>query len=109
LRDPKKKEVELKLAKKIEITRKTGENYVKNTVRTYLDQAEYLNLQDKTKDAKTSLELAKKAMEDSLFTPPICQEWYEETAGVLGMSVTSISLKKEYISNLRTNDKTFIK
>ena len=108
LRDPKKKEVELKLAKKIEITRKTGENYVKNSVRTYLDQAEYLNLQDKTKDAKTSLELAKKAMEDSLFTPPICQEWYKETAGVLGVSVTTISPKKEYISNLGTNDKTFI-
>ena len=108
LRDPKKKEVETKLAKKIEITRKTGENYVKNSVRTYLDQAEYLNLQDKTKDAKTSLELAKKAMEDSLFTPPICQEWYKETAGVLGVSVTTISPKKEYISNLGTNDKTFI-
>jgi formylglycine-generating enzyme required for sulfatase activity len=108
LRDPKKKEVELKLAKKIEITRKTGENYVKNSVRTYLDQAEYLNLQDKIKDAKTSLELAKKAMEDSLFTPSICQEWYKETAGVLGVSATTISQKKEYISNLGTNDKTFI-
>jgi formylglycine-generating enzyme required for sulfatase activity len=108
LRDPKKKEVEQKISKKIEITRKTGENYVKNTVRTYLDQAEYLNLQDKTKDAKTSLELAKKAMEDSLFTPPICQEWYKETAGVLGVSVTSLSPKKEYIPEVVSKDKTFI-
>ena len=108
LRDPKKKEVEQKLSKKIEITRKTGENYVKNAVRTYLDQAEYLNVQDKTNDAKASLQLAKKSMEESLFTPSICQEWYKETAGVLGVSVTSISPKKEYIPEVVTKDKTFI-
>ena len=108
LRDPKKKEVEQKLSKKIEITRKTGENYVKNAVRTYLDQAEYLNVQDKTNDAKASLQLAKKSMEESLFTPSICQEWYKETAGVLGVSVTSISPKKEYIPEVVTKDKIFI-
>jgi formylglycine-generating enzyme required for sulfatase activity len=99
LQEPKKKEVETKLEKKIEITRKTGENYVKNTVRTYLDQAEYLNLQDKTSDAKTSLGMAKKAMEDSMFTPSICQEWYKETANVLGVISVPIIKKMIYSSD----------
>jgi len=93
------KEVRQKLTKKITTCRKTGENYVKNTVRTYLDQAEYLNLQDKTSDAKTSLGMAKKAMEDSMFTPSICQEWYKETAGVLGVSVIPIIKKMIYSSD----------
>ncbi len=95
----KKKEVRQTLTKKIATCRKTGENYVKNTVRTYLDQAEYLNLQDKTSDAKSSLAMAKKAMEDSMFTSSICQEWYNETANVLGVIAVPIIKKMIYSSD----------
>jgi len=95
----KKKEVRQTLTKKIATCRKTGENYVKNTVRTYLDQAEYLNLQDKIIDAKSSLAMAKKAMEDSMFTPSICQEWYKETANVLGVISVPIIKKMIYSSD----------
>jgi formylglycine-generating enzyme required for sulfatase activity len=97
IKDSRKKEFENKLIKKIEITRKTGENYVKNTVRTYLDQAEYLNIQDKLSNAKSSLELAKKAMKNSIFTPSICQEWYMDTSLALGVSD---SIGKKSVSKL---------
>ena len=80
LREAKKKEVNQKLDKKLETTKKTGENYVRNQVRTYLDQAEYLNLQKRRGDALKSLENVKKLILESRFRSPICEDWYDELA-----------------------------
>jgi hypothetical protein len=84
--DVKKKSDEIvRITKKKDTIRKTGENYVKNAVRVYLDQAEYLNLQDRREDAFKSVGLARGMLEKTSFATQASIDYYDENVKVFGL------------------------
>jgi hypothetical protein len=74
------------LNKKIRLSRETGEGYLENKVRGYVDQALLLNLEENKGDAKKSLEIAKSEMDRSIFTVPKAIESYNEASEILRVS-----------------------
>ncbi len=83
--DIKKKSDELaRINKKKDTIRKTGENYVKNAVRVYLDQAEYLNLQDRREDALKSVGMARNLILSSSFKPREARNIFDRSAKLFG-------------------------
>jgi tetratricopeptide (TPR) repeat protein len=84
--DAKKKNEEIaKITKKKDTIRKTGENYVKNAVKVYLDQAEYLNLQDRREDALKSVALARNVIGTTTFVTQASIDYYDKNVKVFGI------------------------
>jgi len=84
--DVKKKNEEIaRITKKKDTIRKTGENYVKNAVKVYLDQAEYLNLQDRREDALKSVGMARNVIGTSIFVTQPSITYYDENVKVFGV------------------------
>ncbi len=84
--DVKKKSEEIvRITKKKDTIRKTGENYVKNTVKVYLDQAEYLNLQDRREDALKSVGMAREVIGTTTFVTQASIDYYDENVKVFGI------------------------
>jgi hypothetical protein len=74
------------LDKKIRLSRETGEGYLENKVRGYVDQALLLNLEGNKGDAKKSLNIAKSEMDQSIFTVSKAIEAYNEASEILKVS-----------------------
>ena len=74
------------LDKKIRLSRETGEGYLENKVRGYVDQAVLLNLEGNKGDSKKSLNIAKSEMDRSIFTVPKAIEAYNEASEILKVS-----------------------
>jgi hypothetical protein len=84
--DTKKKDEEtVRVNKKKDTIRKTGENYVKNAVKVYLDQAEYLNLQDRREDALKSVGMARKVIGTTTFVTQASIDYYDKNVKVFGV------------------------
>ena len=84
--DVKKKSEEIaRITKKKDTIRKTGENYVKNAVKVYFDQAEYLNLQDRRDDALKSVGMAKEVIGTTTFVTQASIDYYDENVKVFGI------------------------
>ena len=84
--DVKKKSEEIaRITKKKDTIRKTGENYVKNAVKVYLDQAEYLNLQDRREDALKSVGMARNVIGTTKFVTQASIDYYDENVKVFGI------------------------
>jgi hypothetical protein len=90
--DVKKKNEDIaRITKKKDTIRKTGENYVKNAVKVYLDQAEYLNLQDRRDDALKSVAMARNVIFISVFSTQDIYKYYDENIKIFGVK----NLKEE--------------
>ena len=86
MHDAKKKNEEIgKITKKKDTIRKTGENYVKNALKVYLDQAEYLNLQDRREDALKSVAMARNVIGTTTFVTQASIDYYDENVKVFGI------------------------
>jgi hypothetical protein len=86
LYDVKKKSEEMtRITKKKDTIRKTGENYVKNAVKVYLDQAEYLNLQDRRDDALKFVGMAREVIGTTTFVTQASIDYYDENVKVFGI------------------------
>ena len=84
--DDKKKTDELsRINKKRETIRRTGENYFSNAVKVYLDQAEYLNLQDRREDALKSVAMAKNVLGTTKFVAQSTINYYDENVKIFGI------------------------
>jgi hypothetical protein len=84
--DDKKKNEEIsRISKKKDTIRKTGENYVRNAVKVYLDQAEYLNLQDRREDALKSVGMAREVIGTTTFVTQASIDYYDENVKVFGL------------------------
>ena len=81
----KKNEDIARITKKKDTIRKTGENYVKNAVKVYLDQAEYLNLQDRREDAIKSVEMARNVIRTTTFVTQASIDYYDVNVKVFGV------------------------
>ncbi len=96
--DVKKKNDEIsRISKKKDTIRKTGENYVKNAVKVYLDQAEYLNLQDRREDALKSVGMARGILVKTSFVTKATVEYYDENVKVFGIKSYSEEIWSEYM------------
>jgi hypothetical protein len=94
--DVKKKSEEIaRITKKKDTIRKTGENYVKNAVKVYFDQAEFLNLQDRRDDALKSVGMARTMIFISIFSSQDIYKYYDENIKIFGVK----NLKEECQSN----------
>ncbi len=94
--DVKQKSEEIaRITKKKETIRKTGENYVKNAVKVYFDQAEYLNLQDRREDALKSVAMARAIIFISIFSTQEIYKYYDDNRKIFGVK----NLKEECQSN----------
>ena len=84
--DAKKKNEEIaKMTKKKDTIRKTGENYVKNAVKVYLDQAEYLNLQDRREDSLKSVRMARDVIGTTTFVTQASIDYYDKNVKMFGV------------------------
>ena len=84
--DTKKKDEEtVRVTKKKDTIRKTGENYVKNAVKVYLDQAEYLNLQDRREDALKSVGMARDVLFKTTFSTQEIYTFYDDNIRIFGV------------------------
>ncbi len=72
-----------KLDKKIKLTRETGENFLQNKIKTYVDQANYLYLDDQNDKAKESMTLAREEMYKTVFFNPKTISLYNEQAKIM--------------------------
>jgi hypothetical protein len=72
-----------KLQKKIQITKENGENFLNNRIKSLIDQAIFLNLDDQVSKAKSAMKQAEKELESSLFTNPKIVSLYTEQAKVM--------------------------
>ncbi len=97
--DGKKKTEEIaRITKKKDTIRKTGENYIKNAVKVYLDQAEYLNLQDRREDALKSVGMAREVLGTTTFVTQASIDYYDENVKVFG--IKSYSEEKRECENI---------
>ncbi|MCB1191700.1 MAG: hypothetical protein H7A23_17050 [Leptospiraceae bacterium] len=86
------------LLKKIEKTKKTGENYLSNTVFSLLNQAKYLYTHQK--DVSTTMEKAKELILNSTFTTEKIIENYNEQARWMGRkTIDKNSIKQSNLAS----------
>jgi len=102
-----------RLRKNISVSRENGENYLLNRIKSLVDQASYLYLDDQMDKAEEAMEVAKKEMEDSIFLNAKTIAIYTEQAKVMKLYDTSITpycsanfftenLSKERLDALKT-------
>jgi hypothetical protein len=72
-----------KLDKKIRLTRETGENFLQNKIKTYVDQANYLYLDDQNDNANEAMILAREELYKTLFFNPKTISLYNEQAKIM--------------------------
>ncbi|NBU98137.1 MAG: hypothetical protein EBS19_07990 [Spirochaetia bacterium] len=79
-----------RLRKNISVSRENGENYLLNRIKSLVDQASYLYLDDQIEKAEEAMKVAKKEMEDSIFLSAKTITIYTEQAKVMKMYDVSI-------------------
>jgi hypothetical protein len=72
-----------KLDKKIKLTRETGENFLQNKIKTYVDQANYLYLDDQNDKAKDAMKLARDELYKTIFFNPKTIFLFNEQAKIM--------------------------
>ncbi len=80
-----------RLRKNISVTRENGGNYLLNRIKSLVDQASYLYLDDQIDKAEDAMNLAKKEMEDSIFLNTKIIAIYTEQARIMKMYETPIT------------------
>jgi hypothetical protein len=73
------------------VSRENGENYLLNRIKSLVDQASYLFLDDKMEKAEEAMNIAKKEMEDSIFLSAKTIAIYTEQVKVMGLYDVSIT------------------
>ena len=81
-----------RLQKKIQITKENGENFLNNRIKSLIDQAIFLNLNDQVSKAKEAMRQAEKELETSLFTNPKIISLYSEQAKVMNFYDNEIEI-----------------
>ena len=94
-----------KLDKKIKLTHDTGENFLQNKIKTYVDQANYLYLDDQNDKAKEAMTLAREELHKTVFFNPKTISLYNEQAKIMKLDefqegfCSSIFKREEYDSS----------
>ncbi len=81
-----------RLQKKIQITKENGENFLNNRIKSLIDQAIFLNLNDQVSKAKEAMRQAEKELESSLFTNSKIVSLYSEQAKIMNFYDNEIEI-----------------
>ena len=78
-----KAEYTYRYTKKIQATKATGESYMLNRVKSYCDQAEFMNLRDESYLARETMEKARQIMTGSPFVTAMVKNAFNASAEVI--------------------------
>jgi len=90
-----------RILKKISVTKENGENFLNNRIKSLIDQAIYLNLDDQTSKAKEAMKQAEKELESSIFTSSKIESLYIEQAKVMNLydkEIEAVCISKSSIA-----------
>jgi len=90
-----------RIIKKISVTKENGENFLNNRIKSLIDQAIYLNLDDQTSKAKEAMKQAEKELESSIFTSSKIESLYIEQAKVMNLydkEIEAVCISKSSIA-----------
>lgn len=93
-----KEKLKSRLEKKKNTANETGKNYLKNTVETWISQAEVFNLEERVSEAIKALEKARQEIITSKFSTKQLVENYNEIASIVDvnlMIITPVQTKDE--------------
>jgi hypothetical protein len=76
-----------KIERKIQLTREVGENFLQNKIKSYVDQANYLYLDDQNKKAKEAMKLALNGLEESVLVNAKTISIYNDQAIIMKLDV----------------------
>jgi hypothetical protein len=97
-----------KIEKKLKLTQETGENFLQNKIKSYVDQANFLYLDDQNDKAIDAMKLARDELYKTIFFNPKTISLYNEQAKIMKLDefqegFCSSIFKKFEIDSLKKN------